>query len=131
MHLPFSTRARASALALALLTVTAAQAQQPPAKDVLMPADPSTVETGKPRSIEVIPPAPEEKGTKKAVPRAKRITVKGADGKNTFVYKCGDEFTDSPVCTAPIKPSTMQPTADEMARCKLLKSGNFVPWYCR
>jgi hypothetical protein len=118
------------ALAGALLCASIAQAQ-PPQKDIIRPENPAEFEVGKPRPVEILPPTPDENAAKKPVPLSRRIQVKGPDGKITYVYKCGDEFTDSPVCTPPVKPSNMRPTPEEMARCKTLRSGNFVPWYCR
>ena len=124
----FASRAALLPLALALLLAAGhGLAADAPAADILHKEEESPV--GKPRGIDVIPAAPDAQ--KKPLPRAKRIQVKGPDGKNFYVYKCGDEFTDSPVCGPNVKPSTMRPSADEMSRCKTLKNGNFIPWYCR
>ncbi|HEY4373568.1 MAG TPA: hypothetical protein VGN52_16675 [Burkholderiales bacterium] len=120
---------------LAALLLCGAALAQPPAKDILLPDNPADGRAGAPRSVEVVPPPPptaEEKAAQKNIPRAKRIRVKDPKtGKTTYLYKCGDEFTDEPVCTAPIKPSTMRPTSEELARCKTFKNGNYLPWYCR
>lgn len=125
---------RLPALLLALSLCGAARAE-PPAKDILLLDNPAEAEAGKPRGVEVVPPAPpsaEEQAKRKVIPRARRLAVKDPKtGKITYVYKCGDEFTDSPVCNAPIKPSTMRPSPEELARCKTFKNGNFQPWYCR
>ncbi|MDB5805435.1 MAG: hypothetical protein JWN73_2757 [Betaproteobacteria bacterium] len=131
------TTPRAARLSAALLSLLLAASAfgQAPAKDILRLDDPNENQPNRPRAVEVVPPAPltpEEQAARRNVPRAKRLKLKDPKtGKNTYVYKCGDEFTDSPVCTAPVKPSTMKPTAEELARCKTFKDGNFLPWYCR
>jgi len=137
MHPPhlFSPRAaRLSATVLALLLAASAFGE-PPAKDILRQENPDENRVGAPRPVEIVPPTPptaEEQAARRNIPRAKRIKLKDPKtGKNTYVYKCGDEFTDSPVCTAPVRPSTMRPTSEELARCKTFKNGNFQPWYCR
>lgn len=125
---------RLPALLLAFSLCAAAYAE-PPAKDILLPDNPAEAEAGKPRGVEVVPPpppTPEEHAKRKAIPRSQRIAVKDPKtGKTTYLYKCGDEFTDNPVCNAPTKSSTMRPTSEELARCKTFKNGNFMPWYCR
>jgi len=137
MHHPFLLSPRAARLPAALLALLLVGTAfgEPPAKDILRLDNPNENDPNKPRSVEIVPPAPltpEEQAARKNVPRAKRIKLKDPKtGKNTYVYKCGDEFTDSPVCTAPVRPSTMRPNADELARCKTFKNGNFLPWYCR
>jgi len=137
MPYAFLLSPRALRLPAALLSLLMAGSAfgEPPAKDILQMDNPSDYEPTKPRSVEIMPTAPltsEEQAARKHVPRAKRLKIKDSKtGKNTYVYKCGDEFTDSPVCTAPVKPSTMRPTPDEMARCKTFRGGNFLPWYCR
>ncbi len=123
---------RAAWLAAALLPLLAASAMAAaPSADILLPENKDENVVGQPRPIEIAPPAPGQNQAKKPVPRAQRILVTTRDGKKTYVYKCGDEFTDNPVCTAPISPSTMRPTAEELSRCKAFKTGNFIPWYCR
>jgi hypothetical protein len=129
LHRPIRT-ALASALTCTLLLAAHAGAQ-PARKDIIRPEDPNELKAGQPRPIEILPPVPDADAAKKPTPYAERIEVKGPDGKVSYVYKCGDEFTDSPVCTPPVKPSTMRATPEEMQRCKTLRSGNFVPWYCR
>lgn len=137
MHHPSELSPRAARLSAALLALLLAGTAygEPPAKDILRMDNPADFDPTRPRSVEIVPPAPltpEEQAARRNVPRAKRIKLKDPKtGKNTYVYKCGDEFTDSPVCTAPVKPSTMKPTGEELARCKTFKNGNFLPWYCR
>lgn len=135
MYFVRSFSPRRAPLLLASLLLSGAALAEPPAKDILLPDNPAEGQVGMPRPVEVVPPPPptaEEKAAQKNVPRSERILVTDPKtGKKTYLYKCGEEFTDSPVCTAPIKPSTMRPTAEELARCKTFKNGNFLPWYCR
>ena len=128
---PVATRhARLAALLIAALFAQSICAQ-PVSKDVIRPENIDEGTGPRIRPIETRPPVPDADAAKKGVPTARRIAVKGPDGKVSYVYKCGDEFTDSPVCSAPVKPSRMLPTEAELARCKTLHSGNYVPWYCR
>ena len=73
-------------------------------------------------------PDPEASAVKKPPPRSQRMQIKKT---GEYVYKCGDEYTDNPVCQNTAKGAPLKPTAEEEQRCDLFNRGNFVPWYCR
>jgi len=128
---PFAARAARLPLALALGFTFAGTAFAAPAPDMVMHERPGEDQASSPRSIEIVPPEADEKAAKKPVPYSKMIVIKGPNGTQTYMYKCGDEYTDSPVCAPRDKAATTQPTTEEMSRCKAFGGKDFVPWYCR
>jgi hypothetical protein len=77
---------------------------------------------------EPIPDPDADPNAKKPVPPAKKVELKRT-GKT--VYKCGEEYTDQPVCADQSKPTRMKLSAEDEKRCDDFKKNNFFPWYCR
>jgi hypothetical protein len=47
------------------------------------------------------------------------------------IYKCGDTFTDQPVCPDQTKPLRVKRSAEDVERCEQFKRTNYYPWYCK
>jgi hypothetical protein len=63
-----------------------------------------------------------------AKPEPKKVVLKRT---GRVIYKCGDQFTDQPVCPDHSKPRAIRRSAEDEQRCEQFNRTNYIPWYCR
>jgi hypothetical protein len=120
MRTPFFSLPAAGLYAAALLAFAGAalgQTPRPAAEvppPVEMPATPAEVHEKAPVKV---PKA-----------RPKKMVLKKT---GQVVYKCGDSFTDQPVCPDQTRAIRLKPSAEDQARCEQFRRTDYDPWYCR
>lgn len=77
---------------------------------------------------EPVPDPDADPHAKKPLPRAQKVELKRT-GK--VVYKCGEEYTDQPVCQDHSRATRLKLSAEDEKRCDDFRKNNFTPWYCR
>lgn len=98
----------------------------------LSPAQAQTADQLPPGAVPVetrpVPVPDPDASAKKPLPRSQRMQIKKT---GEYVYKCGDEYTDNPVCNQTPRGKPLKQSVEDERRCDIFKRGNFVPWYCQ